>query len=87
MLILVRGIPGSGKSTYARNNTSVSGFHLEADNYFIRPDGATDALPSWPDLVVSVHTDSADALLRSIGTAEPASLASIIDVTCLALQQ
>lgn len=45
MLILVRGVPGSGKSTYARNNTSVSGFHLEADNYFIRPDGAYDFNP------------------------------------------
>ena len=45
MLILVRGVPGSGKSTYGRNNTIVSGFHLEADNYFIRPDGVYDFNP------------------------------------------
>ncbi len=33
MLTLVRGLPGSGKSTYAK---SLNIFHVEADMYFIR---------------------------------------------------
>lgn len=32
-LILLRGLPGSGKSTFAK---SLGGFHLEADMFFIQ---------------------------------------------------
>ena len=35
-LLLVRGLPGSGKSTYAK---SQPGVHLEADMYFINDKG------------------------------------------------
>lgn len=39
-LLLVRGIPGSGKSTYAKQwaeeNNAV---HVEADMYFVQPSG------------------------------------------------
>lgn len=39
-LILVRGIPGSGKSTFAEGVKYDEGYiHLEADMYFIRDDG------------------------------------------------
>lgn len=37
-LILIRGIPGSGKSTYARQYFSDC-IHLEADMYFSAPNG------------------------------------------------
>jgi adenylate kinase family enzyme len=37
MLILVRGVPGSGKSTYAK--TLVDWYAIEADQYFVRIDG------------------------------------------------
>jgi predicted kinase len=37
-LVLVRGLPGSGKSTFARK---LAGFrHLEADMFFVGADGA-----------------------------------------------
>jgi len=35
-LTLVRGLPGSGKSTVAKR---VGGFHIEADMYFVNADG------------------------------------------------
>jgi len=34
-LILLRGIPGSGKSTFAK---TIGGLHFEADNYFMIDD-------------------------------------------------
>ena len=37
-LILIRGIPGSGKSTYAKTHFS-DHIHLEADMYFMSPTG------------------------------------------------
>lgn len=40
-LILVRGLPGSGKSTYAKNYFG-GHIRLEADMYFIQPDGSYD---------------------------------------------
>jgi tRNA uridine 5-carbamoylmethylation protein Kti12 len=43
-LILVRGLPGSGKSTYAKQYFS-SHIHLEADMYFVQPDGSYDWIP------------------------------------------
>jgi predicted kinase len=36
-LILVRGVPGSGKSTFSSFITS--DYHVEADMYFMNPDG------------------------------------------------
>lgn len=41
-LVLVRGLPGSGKSTYAKGLHDESGkpyFHVEADMYFMHADG------------------------------------------------
>lgn len=68
-LILIRGLPGSGKSTRAR---SLDAFHVEADMYFVNSDGdycfdpallpkahewcqnrAEDALKQGNDVVVS----------------------------------
>ena len=40
-LILIRGLPGSGKSTFAKSYFN-SHIHLEADMYFIQPDGSYD---------------------------------------------
>lgn len=40
-LVLIRGLPGSGKSTYAKNYFG-GHIHLEADMYFIQPDGSYD---------------------------------------------
>lgn len=40
-LILIRGVPGSGKSTYAKSYFN-GHIHLEADMYFIQPDGSYD---------------------------------------------
>lgn len=46
MLILVRGVPGSGKSTWAKwSYTGTNDTVVEADNYFIRPDGTYDFNP------------------------------------------
>ena len=33
MLILVRGVPGSGKSTYANKTSDLLDYHVEADTY------------------------------------------------------
>ena len=43
-LYIIRGVPGSGKSTYARNRFPESDI-AEADNYFVRPDGRYDFNP------------------------------------------
>jgi predicted kinase len=40
-LVLVRGLPGSGKSTYAKSYF-IGHIHLEADMYFTQPDGSYD---------------------------------------------
>ena len=42
MLILVRGVPGSGKSTYAK---TLVNYAIEADHYFVRIDGVYDFNP------------------------------------------
>jgi len=67
-LTIIRGVPGSGKSTIARG---INAFHVEADMYFMRNgkycwsaseikkahqwclDAATDALARGMDVVVS----------------------------------
>jgi predicted kinase len=40
-LVLIRGLPGSGKSTYAKSYFN-GHIHLEADMYFVQPDGFYD---------------------------------------------
>lgn len=42
MLILIRGLPGSGKSTFARDYDIR---HYEADMFFIQPDGEYEFNP------------------------------------------
>lgn len=39
MLILVRGLPGSGKSTWVKNQLTNLDFHFEADMWFEKPEG------------------------------------------------
>jgi len=39
-LILIRGLPGSGKSTLAQHYAAQGYCHIEADMFFIGPDGA-----------------------------------------------
>ncbi len=46
MLILVRGVPGSGKSTYANKTSDLLDYHVEADIYFVRTDGVYDFNPN-----------------------------------------
>ena len=45
MLILVRGVPGSGKSTYAKTLVDWYHYAIEADQYFVRIDGVYDFNP------------------------------------------
>lgn len=48
MLILVRGVPGSGKTTYVEkciNGNYYYNYWCEADNYFVRADGVYDFNP------------------------------------------
>lgn len=50
-LVLIRGLPGSGKSTYARR--FYSGYvHCEADHYFYDKDGV---YRYNPDLIRQAH--------------------------------
>ena len=53
-LVLIRGLPGSGKSTIAREQFVPQGFHhLEADMYFLDHDGNY----VWnPDLIGTAHS-------------------------------
>ena len=44
-LILVRGVPGSGKSTFVNSNKRHCDDHIEADMFFIRPNGVYDFNP------------------------------------------
>jgi predicted kinase len=41
-LVLIRGLPGSGKSTMARTLALVGYVHLEADQFFVDEDGDYD---------------------------------------------
>jgi len=41
-LISVRGVPGCGKTTFAK---SIGGTHFETDNYFVNPDGVYNFVP------------------------------------------
>ena len=45
-LTLVRGLPGSGKSTYAKGLVNSTTQHLEADMYFVDDDGNYNFNPS-----------------------------------------
>lgn len=45
-LHLIRGLPGSGKSTLARAYAARGYVHLEADDFFIQPDGRYQFDPS-----------------------------------------
>ena len=45
-ITIIRGLPGSGKSTYANHLVhSVFAFHIEADMYFVRADGVYRFVP------------------------------------------
>ena len=45
MLIIIRGVPGSGKSTYAKSVVDWYNNIIEADQYFVRADGVYDFNP------------------------------------------
>ena len=45
MLILVRGVPGSGKTTCAKTLVDWYNYAIEADQYFVRIDGVYDFNP------------------------------------------
>jgi predicted kinase len=68
-LIILRGIPGSGKSTYAnklkefyiKENKTIA--HWEADMFFTKPDGSYD----WkPNLVGVAHKWCQDKVRNSL---------------------
>lgn len=46
MLTIIRGLPGSGKTTLARQIAGPNDRHLEADQYFESSDGEYDFNPS-----------------------------------------
>lgn len=50
-LLIIRGLPGSGKSTFAKSLTSYN--HVEADMYFMMPDGTYNFRSN---LVPTAHT-------------------------------
>lgn len=52
-LILVRGLPGSGKSTFARELSGAGYKHLEADQYFV--DDITGEYVFFPASVKYAH--------------------------------
>lgn len=45
VLYLVRGIPGAGKSTFAKTLANTDGYRVEADSYHINGDGVYDWKP------------------------------------------
>lgn len=54
-LVLIRGLPGSGKSTLAQHYATQGYCHIEADMFFIGPDGT--------------YAYDADAAVRAIALA------------------
>ena len=59
-LILLRGLPGSGKSTFAKTLTARTGVYYEADMYFIK-----DGVYKFdPDLIKYAHNWCRDIVLE-----------------------
>jgi predicted kinase len=63
-LFLVRGLPGSGKSTFAKTLVKKDYCHKEADMYFVNSDGSYNFKPH---LIKDAHTwcqEEIDFLMR-----------------------
>jgi predicted kinase len=65
-LVILRGLPGSGKSTFAQNLFDALGFvHLEADQHFVDAMGHYKFDPARASDCHSVCQRDADAALRA----------------------
>lgn len=65
-LVLLRGLPGSGKSTFAKRLVQAADFvHIEADQHFYGSDGTYAFDPTRVADAHAVGQQQADAALRS----------------------
>jgi predicted kinase len=63
-LYLVRGIPGSGKSTFAKSLVKKEYCHKEADQYFLNSDGEYKFKPTQIGAAHQWCQDEVDNLMR-----------------------
>ena len=55
VVTILRGISGSGKSTYIKNNLDASSVVCSADHFFIDSDGATKAKVLFKDNIFTLQ--------------------------------
>jgi predicted kinase len=65
VLYLVRGLPGSGKSTFSKN---LGGKHFEADMYFTGPDGSYNFVP---ESISEAHNWCRHSVMDAMKNGEP----------------
>lgn len=65
VLYLIRGLPGSGKSTFAKQ---LGGKHFEADMYFTSPDGEYHFVP---ERIQDAHTWCRHGVMEAMKNGEP----------------
>ncbi|WYV99486.1 ATPase [Pseudomonas phage vB_PpuM-NoPa] len=77
MLYLVRGLPGSGKSTFAEKLSSALGYdHYEADDYHYKWNGHTWVYDWKPENVQAAHRYCQDMCRRSMSEGDEAVIVS-----------